>query len=869
MPLKPPAYGPAVEAFWREPADALLCRLDTQRCGLRQQEAEKRLARIGPNLAEPSGTRSILQKIVHRLVNPLIAILIVAAAVSGFSGDLASFVIITLVVGLSLTLDIVQEHRAEVAADALRRSVAIQADVIRDGAIVALPVSELVPGDVVELRTGDLVPADGVALMARNFQLNEALMTGEPFPAAKTTEPCVTSQPAEASNALFAGTSVVGGNGVMLVVETGRRTRFGMISAELLANDPPSALEQGVQKLGLLILKLTLFLTLFVLLAHLVAHRPAMESFLFAVALAVGLTPELLPMVMTVTLARGAQRMAKRQVIVKRLSAIHDLGAMDTLCVDKTGTLTEARITLAAHFDPAGRPSDWVLELARLNSAFQTGIHSPLDEALLAADSPPGSSAWTRLAEIPFDFERRCLSVLATRDNDRFLIVKGAPEAIMDRAVAVEVDGLARPLDDSHRAALVRLQDDHARQGFRLLGVAIRTMAPDRANVTTADEAVLTVVGFCAFADPPKRDAADSVRDLRARGVGIKVLSGDHAAVVAHVADAVGLPSGRILTGGEIANLSDQALAAQIEDVDLFARIDPEQKRRIIRALRQRGHVVGFMGDGVNDAPAIHAAHVGISVAGATEVARAAADMILLAPDLSVLGPGVIEGRRTFANILKYVRMGTSSNFGNMLSMALASIALPFLPLLPLQILLNNLLYDLSEIGIPFDEIDEEDAERPQSWNMADILRFTFVMGSISSLFDVATFTILLKVFHTDAAAFQTGWFLESIATQILVIFLIRSRRSLWRASRPHRILALGSLGALASGIFLALGPAGSLFGFASLPPVLLGAITLITLGYLVMAEMGKRLALPAATHESNRAALGRQYPASDTALNG
>ncbi|UGY12364.1 HAD-IC family P-type ATPase [Bradyrhizobium septentrionale] len=476
MPLKLSTYGPAVEAFWREPTSSLLRTLDAPRRGLRQQEAERRLAQIGPNLAEPSQTRSMLQKVVHRLINPLIAILIVAAAVSGFSGDLGSVAIIVLVVGLSLTLDIVQEHRAEVAVDALRRSVAIQADVIRDGASVALRVSELVPGDVVQLRTGDLVPADGVALEARDLQLNEALMTGEPFLAAKTTDPCITSLPAEASNALFAGTSVVGGSGTMLVVETGRRTRFGMISAALLANDPPSALEQGVQKLGMLILRLTIFLTLFVLLAHLVAHRAAMESFLFAVALAVGLTPELLPLVMTVTLARGAQRMAKRQVIVKRLSAIHDLGAMDTLCVDKTGTLTEAKIALAADIDPAGRCSERVLELARLNSAFQTGIRSPLDEALLAVDIPSGSSAWTRLAEIPFDFERRCLSVLAARGNDRFLIVKGAPEAVMARAVAVEVDGLARPLDDSHRAE----QDDHARQGFRLLARLIRERAPER-----------------------------------------------------------------------------------------------------------------------------------------------------------------------------------------------------------------------------------------------------------------------------------------------------------------------------------------------------------------------------------------------------
>ena len=829
--------------FWQLPHDVLLYKLGSDADGLSQREAERRLAIFGPNRVDASKAQSVLQKIGRRVLNPLVAMLLVAAAVSGVSGDLGSFAIIVAVLCLSLTLDIVQEHRAELTAEALRDSVAIQADVVRGGADISIPVQALVPGDIVKLRTGDLIPADGIVLESRELQVNEALMTGEPFPAFKTSETCSAKTPAEATNALFAGTSTVGGSGRMLIVETGSRTRFGAIAATLAANAPPTALEAGVRRLGLLILRLTLFLTLFVLMAHLIAQRPPMESFLFAVALAVGLTPELLPMVMTVTLARGALRMANRKVIVKRLSAIHDLGAMDTLCVDKTGTLTEARITLAAHVDPEGRDSDRVLSLAHLNSSFQAGFRSPLDEAILAA-CHGGIDSWVRLSEVPFDFERRCLSILAARNGEHVLISKGASEAILARCVAVEIDGLAHPLDESWQQKLTATQDRYAHDGFRLLAVATRSMPPTQKTVTVDDEANLTLTGFCVFADPPKQDAADAITSLALLGVRVKILSGDHAAVVAHVAGAVGLPPDRIMTGSEISELTDTALIARVDDVDLFARIDPDQKRRIITALRHRNHVVGFMGDGVNDAPAIHTAHVGISVTGATEVARAAADMILLAPDLSVLAAGVREGRRTFANILKYVRMGTSSNFGNMLSMALASIVLPFLPLLPLQILLNNLLYDLSEVGIPFDEVDQEDVERPQAWDMAGILRFTILMGAVSSLFDGVTFLVLLKVFHADAALFQTGWFVESIATQILVIFLIRSRRMPWRANRPHTILIATSLGALGAGVALALGPWGRLFGFTACSVTLMATIVAITVAYLSAAEATKRLTL-------------------------
>ncbi|HMM90352.1 magnesium-translocating P-type ATPase [Bradyrhizobium sp.] len=829
--------------FWYQTNDALLTGMVSQTGGLSQIEAERRFRSYGPNRTEMVQSRSILHKLGQRLLNPLVAILLVAAAISGFSGDVASFVIISSAIAMSLALDIVQEHRAELAAEALRQSVAIHADVVRDDAIVVLPVSRLVPGDIVHLRTGDLVPADGVVLETHGLQINEALMTGEPFPTAKEIGPCPSTQPAEAHNALFSGTSVVGGDGVMLVVETGSRTRFGAIAAALEAHAPPSAIEEGVRRLGMLILYLTLFLTLFVLLAHLAAHRPAMESFLFAVALAVGLTPELLPMVMTVTLAHGAQRMSARKVIVKRLSAIHDLGAMDVLCVDKTGTLTEARITLEGYVNAEAEPSARVLELARLNSAFQGGVRSPMDDALLAEAPPTIKEGWTCLSEVPFDFQRRCMSVLAAHGPGRLLIVKGAPEAIMSHAVAVEINGLPQPLDREWIGKIERLQNDYSRNGFRLLAVAVRSLPDQQCKAELADERDLTLIGFCIFADPPKRDAGEAVTRMAMAGIRLKIISGDHAAVVDHVAAAVGLSSRRMLTGVEIDQLSDSGLLAKVDDIDLFVRVDPDQKRRIVHTLRLRGHVVGFLGDGVNDAPAIHAAHVGLSVSGATEVARAAADIILLEQDLSVLDAGIREGRRTFANILKYVRMGASSNFGNMLSMALASVVLPFLPLLPLQILLNNLLYDLSEVGIPFDEVDQGEIAKPQSWDMGSILRFTLVMGGISSLFDAATFGVLLKFFQTDAALFQTGWFLESTATQILVIFLIRSRQPLGRSNWPHPVLIATSCGALVVSIALATGPFRSSFGFVALPAGLAIALALITVAYLAVTEIAKRFA--------------------------
>jgi Mg2+-importing ATPase len=828
------------DAFWCLGIEPLLDRLQSRKPGLTQGEARERVLQFGRNTVVEWHRTWLLTRLAKRFAEPLVAILLIAATISGVTGDLASFAIILTVVTLSVVLDVVQEHRAAIAAEALRRSVAIHTDVHRDGAIRSIPVEEVVPGDVIELRAGDLVPADGVVLRSRNVHVNEALMTGEPFPVEKRADACTAEIPAEAFNALFAGTSVVSGEATMLVVATGGHTRFGGIAAALNAAEAPSALERGVHHLGLLILRLTVFLVLFVLLVHVAFGRPALDSFLFAVALAVGLTPELLPMIMTVTLSRGAIRMAERRVIVKRLATIHDLGAMDVLCTDKTGTLTEARISLVGYPGIEANDSEWTLTLAAVNSEFESGIRSPLDEAILQCCPRDLLSGWSKVDEVPFDFDRRRVSILAEKEDERLLVIKGAPETVIALATSVDVGGgKITPLEKSACAALARLHDQRAAQGFRLLAVAWKKLPPDHKELKPEDERDLIMAGFCVFVDPPKAGAAQAIGRLARAGVQIKVVSGDHEMVVRHLAEALGIPAHGLLTGAEIVALTDPALAVQVQQVDLFARVSPDQKTRIIRALQRQGHTVGFLGDGVNDAPAIHAAEVGLSVEGATDVARGAADMIMLDRDLGVLADGVEEGRRTFANILKYVRMGTSSNFGNMLSMALASVVLPFLPLLPVQILLNNLLYDLSEVGIPFDSVDRDELARPRAWDMNAVLRFTLIMGALSSLFDFATFAVLLRVFDAGPELFRTAWFIESMATQILVIFVIRT----WSpalSSRADRVLVASSLGALAAACVVALTPIGRAFSFVPIPALLLVTIGIIVLMYLCLTEVVK-----------------------------
>jgi Mg2+-importing ATPase len=826
--------------FWHEPAAAAFTRLGSAETGLGAADAAARLAADGPNSLPAATRRGILARIGRRLVEPLVAILLVAALVSGLTGEWPSLVIILGIVAVSTALDVAQESRAEAAAEALRRSVAVTARVRRDGRTVALPVDMIVPGDVVELRAGDLVPADGLVLSAKGMRADEAILTGEPYPVEKRPGESGAADPSGAFEALFDGTAVVAGEAVMLVVATGPATAFGRIARALDAAEPPSAFERGLHQLGVLIMRLTVFLVLFVLLAHLASHRPVIESFLFAIALAVGLTPELLPMIVTVTLSRGAMRMARQKVVVKRLAAIHDLGAMDVLATDKTGTLTEAHIALLAHPGPDGMASPRVLALAGMNSRFETGLRSPLDDAILGS-APEAEPGWRPVADLPFDFERRRVSVLLAHDDTRLLVVKGAPEEVRARCIAVEAaDGSTAPIDP---APLAAFEEARAAEGLRLLAVAWRAMPADRAAIGFDDERDLVFAGWCVFVDPPKPSAGPAVHRLAAAGVRVKVISGDAAPVVRHVVETLGIPATGLLTGEEIEAMTDAALALRAPSVDLYARVSPDQKVRVIRALRAAGHTVGFIGDGINDAPALKAADVGLSVDSATDVARAAADMILLDSDLGVVADGIEEGRRTYANIMKYVRMGTSSNFGNMLSMAVASLVIPFLPLTPIQVLLNNLIYDLGEIGIPFDGVDRDEASKPHGLVMADVLRFTLVLGPLSSLFDLATFGLLLFVFAAEPATFRTAWFVESMATQTLVIFVIRTAKPFW-ASRPNPILAATSLGSLAFALLLALTPLGEPFGFVGLPAELGAAITGLVVSYLLLAEWLKRYAL-------------------------
>lgn len=829
--------------FWTEPVETAFQSLASRPTGLHASEAAERLAKDGPNLIGVSGHPSLAAKALRRVGEPLTAILLLSAAVSGTAGDWQSFFIIVLIVALSIALDLYQEREAETAIDALKTSVAVTATVLRDERPVETSVKNIVRGDVVKLRAGDLVPADGIVIASRNALTNEASLTGEPYPCEKRAGTCTSAAIAEAHNALFAGTSVVSGEATMLVMATGGATMFGAIAASVAAREPMTAFERGVHRLGMLILRLTAFLVLFVLLTQLVRHGLSLESFMFAVALAVGLTPELLPMIMTVTLARGALRMAKRKVVVKRLSAIHDLGAMNVLCTDKTGTLTEAKIALVESIGVDGSSSETVANLIRLNSQFASGVRSNLDDAIMAA-VPPADASWKFLDDAPFDFERRRSSVLVAHDGTPQIIAKGAPEMLAAQCSRVELaDGTVHPLDEARRAELDSLFEAKAHQGLRLIGVARRDVDPERTTTRPEDETDLTFVGCASFLDPPKSSATAAVAKLRSAGVAVKIISGDAAPVVVNLVKQLDLPALGIMSGEDLDGISEVALIEKVQSVDLFVRVSPQQKGRIVRALRMRGFTVGFLGDGINDATAIHAADVGLSVEGGTDVARDAADIILLQPDLGVLADGVAEGRRTYANIMKYVRMGTSSNFGNMLSMALASLILPFLPLMPLQILINNLLYDLSEIGIPFDSADDTTLSRPQTWDIGSVLGFTLIMGPLSSLFDLGTFLMLSLVFKVDADVFRTAWFVESIATQILVIFIIRTAKPFW-TSRPNGVLAASSLGALAVAMIIALSPLGHVVGFVRLPGVILAAISGITVAYLAAAETLKPYAL-------------------------
>jgi P-type Mg2+ transporter len=830
------------QTFWQMTLGDLERQLRATASGLSSAEVAARRLRYGPNTLETRRRLSWPLKFLSRFRNPLVIILLVAAVISAGTGDLASFIIISTIVLMSAVLDTVQEYRAEQAAESLKVSVALKERVLRDGQEITVPGQELVPGDVVLLAAGDLVPADGRLLEVRDFFVNEALLTGESYPAEKRTrdEGVESSEIAEATNAAFMGSSVMNGSARLMVCSIGLTTQLGQISSSLRRAPPPSALDQGAHRFGMLIVRFTGTLVLFVLMINLMFHRPWLESFLFAVALAVGLTPELLPMIISVTLARGAVRMAKVKVIVKRLGAIHDLGSMDILCTDKTGTLTEAKISLVRQVAASGADSPHALDLAWVNSHFQAGLRNPLDTAILES-GPSRGAGWVKIDEAPFDFQRRRVSVLAEHEGRRLLITKGAPEDVLKLSTRYEEPGNPEPsaFDDVARARATKVFEQLSADGCRALGVAWRELEPDRQRCAVVDERELIFAGFVVFSDPPKASAGAAITALGAKGVGLKILSGDNERVTQHVCTELGIPITGLLTGTEIEALSDEALAARLEETNLFCRVTPVQKNRVILGLRHRGHVVGYLGDGINDAPSLHTADVGISVDSAVDVAKDAADIILLEQDLGVLERGVTEGRRAFGNIMKFIMMAMSSNFGNMFSMAGATLILPFLPMLPVQILLNNLLYAVSEMPIPLDAVDSEITARPEHWDTRFIRNFMLVMGPVSSIFDFLTFGLLLLVFHANEALFQTGWFIESLATQTLVIFVLRTRGNPLK-SRPHPLLAATSLSVVLLAVVLPFTPLGVWFGFVSPSAVFLLAIAGLTVSYLVLAQGAK-----------------------------
>jgi Mg2+-importing ATPase len=815
--------------------------------GLTSEAAERLLSEIGDNDPSARRRRSPLVELLVLLANPLVVILLVASAISAFLGELTNALIVVTMVVLSTLLNFVQTYRSQRAAARLRDKVAPTATVLRDRQWREIRRAEVVPGDVVRLSAGDLVPADAQLLEARDLHVHQAALTGESMPAEKEARPDTEPVPLdERRDMVFLGTSVVSGTATAIVVATGRKTLFGDIAARLAARPPETEFERGVRQFSLLIMRTVLFLVLFIVAARIALHRGALESLLFAVALAVGLTPEFLPMITTVTLGQAAVRMARNKVIVKHLPAIENLGSIDVLCSDKTGTLTAGRMSLERSVDADGAPVTRAHALAHINSRFETGIKSPLDVAILASDSPEAYRC-EKVDEIPFDFERRRSSIVVEKDSgERVLITKGAPEGVLAIATRCERDGGEQPLDDAARARGRATYESFGEQGLRVLAIAWRPVAR-RETYGIDDERDLVLAGFVAFSDPVLPDAAEMLAALSHDGVSVKIVTGDNERVARHVCGQVGLDLSNVVLGDAIESMTDTALEHVAERATLFARVSPAQKNRILLALKRRSHVVGFLGDGINDAPSLHAADVGISVASAVDVARDAADIILLETSLGVLHTGILEGRKAFGNVTKYVLMGTSSNFGNMFSMAAVSLFLRFLPMLPVQILLNNLLYDLSQITIPTDRVDDTYVREPQRWNVRTIRDFMLFIGPVSSLYDFLTFFALLHVFHAGERLFQTGWFVESLATQTLVIFVIRTATNPLR-SRPSGPLAATVLGMVAVGIVLPFVPvAQRFFGFEPLPPLFFLFLLGVTTTYLGLVEIAKRIVLRSA----------------------
>jgi Mg2+-importing ATPase len=786
--------------------------------GLTTKEAEVIRIESGRNeFAEAERFRAIGQ-LLGQFKNPLILILLAAAVLSAYFGEVVSAAIIIITVLASVVVDFANTYKSEKAVEALKNRVSVTASVRRDGTTKELALAEIVPGDVVELTPGDIIPADGTLNTARDFFMNESSLTGESFPVERAL-----------GEGVYMGASVVTGEGVMTVTAIGKSTKFGAIAGSLSRKEEPTEFDRGIKDFSFLIMRVTFALVLFIFFINALGKHDVLESLLFATALAVGLTPELLPVIITFNLSKGSLAMAKHGVIVKKLSAIQNFGSMDILCTDKTGTLTEDRIVIVKTVDASGEDSSEVFEYGYVSSEYQSGFKSPLDTAI-AHYKTLDMSQYQKIDEIPFDYERKRESIVAEHAGKRILITKGASESIFSICTFPASE-------KEHAYAEYKALSE---QGFRVLAVATKELTDQKQVYAHTDEAALRFVGFIAFFDPPKESAKATLAELEREGIAIKIITGDNEFITRKIASDIALPVAGVLTGEEVAKLSDDALRIQAETTTIFARVTPEQKQRIITALRKGGHVVGYLGDGINDAPSLKAADVGISVNNAVDVAKESADLILLQKSLADLVGGVAAGRTTIANTLKYLMMALSSNFGNMFSMAAASLFLPFLPMLPTQILLNNLIYDSSQFAIPLDTVDREALYRPRRFDIGFVKRFMLVFGPLSSAFDILTFLVLMYGFHLAGSAFQTGWFLESIATQTLVVYVIRTKKTPFLQSSPSKYLVGSTLLAVIVGFAVVFSDVGGYFRFVplALGPIL--AIAVIVFAYLVTVELAK-----------------------------
>lgn len=834
--------------------EQILASVTSSEKGLTDAMAKERSLLSGLNILARRPYRSIIFEAISHSTNPLVAILLAAALISAFTGNLINSAIIISILVISTGLDYIQSHRALIAINKLQQQIASTATVLRNDQWKEILCNELVPGDIIRLTAGDMVPADCILLNAKDIHIHQAALTGESLPVEKEAikETVSPKNLVEAKNAVFSGSSIISGIATAVVVDTGKNTLFGRIAENLIKTPPRTEFEKGIIRFGAFIMKMVFILVIFVFAVNIYLKRSIIESLLFAIALAVGLTPELLPMITTVTLAAGAVHMAKKKVIVKNLAAIQNLGSMDILCSDKTGTLTSGEMVLDKYLDSSGHNNEYVMLLAYLTSYYGTEVSNafnkavirktninPLDAAILKHDHPD-VQPYHKIDEIPFDFERRMSSVVVAKNSQHLLITKGAPEYVLKVcSFSCEGDECIN-LTAQNKQSIEALFLSLSQQGYRVLAVAYKKIIVNQTSYHACDEFDLVFSGFLAFFDPPLQDAPSVIEELNQQGVTVKIITGDNELVAGHVCNQVGLNVTKMILGEELEHISDLALGKIAEETDVFARISPIQKLRIIIALRARGHVVGYLGDGINDAPSLHNADVGISVAGAVDIARESSDIILLKKELKVLLNGILEGRKSFGNVMKYLFMGTSSNFGNMLSMAGAILFLPFLPMLPIQILLNNLLYDTSQITIPTDNVDASYMKKPKHWDLTIIRKFMFCIGPISSIFDFLTFYVMLVVFSASESLFQTGWFVESLATQTLVIFVIRTVKNPWK-SRPSPSLMAMVIAVVCFGVLLPFSPLAPFWGFVPLPPLYFLFLVLATATYLFLVEIIKK----------------------------